>query len=660
MKENWKHSGFFLVSVIVITSLIISFLPSPTGEAQASALKISYNGQTINFKNQRVDVSVDGELLPISSDAPGLELINDKKDERYMVSLTDVYVNGLGAEYTYDEATGGITLSLYDTVIEMTMDDKYALVNGVKKEMPFAPTEVTYVKTGIKKILVDSEFITEALGFGYDWKNNSDVSGSVFITTPVLYTYDSQTHIYTDSDWTITYDDKKINLNKAKAPHIGNILFVPVKKVFQTKIGANYNYNSTNGNISLEKNGITLNMTLNSTQAAINGEPVELKQAPRKVRWENNSYTCLMVPLQQTAFLLNIDCSIDDGSHMAALTRQDAVYNEWTSTLPASTEYKNLTSISALRVNKQDILCFYTDKEPTYSVTSTSNKIKIVLSETVSQPGELDYAQDDPYLFRSIHVRQKTPKRTVISIYKKNNKSYVLKKTKSYVKITISNVDEISGNGIKIAIDCGHGNNTAGKRTPPMPFDIDIDNDGVVDIKKGEQYREHYASVGVGKYLYKALVRCDFQVYKSAFGAEDVPLVTRQENIKAAGCDYSVCIHWNAFGDGRSFNSAEGLGVYYYSQAAYAGDSKKFATVLQKNLLNGTSQKDRGIDGQNQYAMCNTKFLGTKASVLIELAFMTNKREATTMMASSKYWKESAEEICRGICEYTGVKYVEP
>lgn len=37
---------------------------------------------------------------------------------------------------------------------------------------------------------------------------------------------------------------------------------------------------------------------------------------------------------------------------------------------------------------------------------------------------------------------------------------------------------------ILIAVDAGHGSNTAGKRTPPMPKDLDINKDGIVDVKK--------------------------------------------------------------------------------------------------------------------------------------------------------------------------------
>ena len=61
-----------------------------------------------------------------------------------------------------------------------------------------------------------------------------------------------------------------------------------------------------------------------------------------------------------------------------------------------------------------------------------------------------------------------------------------------------------------INVDAGHGSNTAGKRTPPLPSAIDIDKDGKVDIKKGEQYREHYANVGVASLLVEELQRCGF------------------------------------------------------------------------------------------------------------------------------------------------------
>ncbi|HHV09962.1 MAG TPA: N-acetylmuramoyl-L-alanine amidase [Clostridiales bacterium] len=214
---------------------------------------------------------------------------------------------------------------------------------------------------------------------------------------------------------------------------------------------------------------------------------------------------------------------------------------------------------------------------------------------------------------------------------------------------------------MKINVDAGHGTNTAGKRTPPLPAAIDIDQDGKVDIKKGEQYREHYANVGVASLLVAELQRCGFEVVKTGFNDSnatddpDTALTDRQRVIAKSNCDYSISIHFNAYGDGNSFNSAQGVGIYIHDK--YAGQSEKLAQTVLKHLAGGTKQTNRGVNKQ-ALAMCNCNALDTKAAILVELAFMTNLHEATTMMANAAYWLESAQEIARGVCEYAGIKYV--
>lgn len=212
-----------------------------------------------------------------------------------------------------------------------------------------------------------------------------------------------------------------------------------------------------------------------------------------------------------------------------------------------------------------------------------------------------------------------------------------------------------------INIDAGHGSNTAGKRTPPMPEAIDINKDGKQDIKKGEQYREHYANVGVCSFLVMELERCGFKTMRTGWDDDnskddyDQALADRQRMIAKANCDYSISIHYNAYGDGKSFNAAKGVGIYIHDK--YAGQSEKLAKAVLKQLAGGTEQTNRGVSKQS-LAMCNCNALDTKAAILVELAFMTNLQEATELMANEAYWKESAQEIARGVCEYTGVKYI--
>lgn len=213
---------------------------------------------------------------------------------------------------------------------------------------------------------------------------------------------------------------------------------------------------------------------------------------------------------------------------------------------------------------------------------------------------------------------------------------------------------------MKIAIDAGHGSNTAGKRSPALPFGLDINGDGIIDIKKGEQFREHVANVGVAIYLAAELERCGIQVFKTGFkdenpyDDEDTTLSKRQRAIAEANCDYIISVHFNAHGDGTSFTSAKGIGIYIHDK--YANKSKDLANVVLEYLLKGTAQVNRGVT-PNALAMCNCKSMDVKAAILLELAFMTNLEEVK-LFGSKAFWKECAVEVAMGICEYTGIKYI--
>ena len=221
---------------------------------------------------------------------------------------------------------------------------------------------------------------------------------------------------------------------------------------------------------------------------------------------------------------------------------------------------------------------------------------------------------------------------------------------------------------LRIAIIAGHSSTTAGKRTPPFFNPIDIDGDGSYDVRVGEQYREHYANVGVALKFDEALRRCGFETVKIGWDDADATndtlnddsagLAKRQSLVKENGCDYSVSIHFNACGDGASFNTATGVCTYYHNIASRAGDSALLASFIQGQIINGAKQYNRGIYSAG-FAEVNCQAMGVKAAVLIELAFMTNQVEAETMMANEQYWIESAEEICKALCSYTGVQYIQ-
>lgn len=211
---------------------------------------------------------------------------------------------------------------------------------------------------------------------------------------------------------------------------------------------------------------------------------------------------------------------------------------------------------------------------------------------------------------------------------------------------------------MRVAIDAGHGSWTAGKRTAPFTKDIDIDKDGKVDIKKGEQYREHYANVMVASKLAKELESYGFDVVRIGWNDDnakddaDVSIVDRQSFIRKAKCDYVISIHFNASNSNlKQFDSAEGVSVYVREEEKLRGESDRLAQCVLYELLQGTKQRNRGIC-TGKLGLCNATGMNVKAAILVELAFMTNEREAQELMASDLYCQECAEEIARGLIKH--------
>lgn len=220
---------------------------------------------------------------------------------------------------------------------------------------------------------------------------------------------------------------------------------------------------------------------------------------------------------------------------------------------------------------------------------------------------------------------------------------------------------------MRIAIDAGHGYNTAGKRSPVFLKDVIHKFAGhTVTVKGGECFREHVANTGVAYYLAKELERCGVNVFKSAWSgldgtkdATDPEIKTRQLAIKKACCDLSISIHFNAFGNAKTFNSAKGCETFYHSVAGKVGDGKAFATAVQ-NQVSQTfkDQLNRGIKSSSEYGMCNSVGMGVKAACLVELSFMTNQYEAENYFSNPYAWYQYAVQIAKGICDYAGIKYV--
>lgn len=191
---------------------------------------------------------------------------------------------------------------------------------------------------------------------------------------------------------------------------------------------------------------------------------------------------------------------------------------------------------------------------------------------------------------------------------------------------------------ILVALDDGHGMETAGKRSP---FIGEI----------GRAIKENEFNRAVVSLLAEELKRCGFDVLLVAPTDADTTLATRVKRANDAKADIYISIHYDAFDGKFDGYDPEGITVFYATGSA---NGKRLAQCINDFLKLGTIQKNRGIKTANYYVLKETDM----PAILSENGFMDNKREAL-LMIDPNFQREVAIEHAKGICKYFGVPYVQ-
>ncbi len=180
-----------------------------------------------------------------------------------------------------------------------------------------------------------------------------------------------------------------------------------------------------------------------------------------------------------------------------------------------------------------------------------------------------------------------------------------------------------------VAIDNGHGKNTAGKRVPD------------------DSMREWDFNYPTAKYLNEELQYNNFKTLMVSDTSDDTPLKTRTDRANNAKVDIFVSIHANAYLG--TWGNAHGIETFAYKSST---KGNKLAKLVQEELIKATNLTDRGVKHNNLHITRETKM----PAILFECGFMDNKDEAK-LLKSDSYRKLCAKAICKGICRYFNVIY---
>lgn len=646
----------------------------------ASSLKVRYHHKTRYYTATRLSVTLDGKSVNLRG-TPGLALKNKNGNTIYMLSAADVYRDACKISYSYKNQK--ITLEKHGTTVKMTLNSKTAYVNGRKVQLDYPPTMIKFYNVNKTKLYLPAKFMASTFGFTYDYSKTSSSTVKIRMTSPFYIKYDGKWKNYKATKAKLSFDETSVNVSNMNCLNIDKAFYVQARAFAKSEIGGSYKYSPSTGKVTVSLGDRTLSMKIGEKEAKLGDKSVTLSRPVRLVTNGNSNTQFVMLPIASVAGRLHLNYSYNSNNKTCMLTRKDGQYFKWTAPekevkiketvsdsqdegvleKPATYEMppeNQVVNVTGERLGKTDIVSVDGLFEKNdVSISESNSTIIVTIKGCDNAVGTESISIDNPYLLKGASIQEDESGNTVLKVTRKSAKTrYKTHIEEGYVSITLTN--EIRKNGYKIAVDVGHGAYTAGKRTPALLESLDFDKDGKIDAKKGTQIREHTANVGVGNYAVAALERCGFEVYKSSFGSTDVPLKTRQANIKASKSDYSISIHFNAVGSGSSYNSARGIEVFYHQNSYNAKNSGSLAKAILKTTAQGTSQVNRGVNRQHTFALCNANAMGTKGSILLECAFMTNWHEVKTMMASTKYWEETGEEIAKGFCNYLGVEYVAP
>ena len=211
-----------------------------------------------------------------------------------------------------------------------------------------------------------------------------------------------------------------------------------------------------------------------------------------------------------------------------------------------------------------------------------------------------------------------------------------------------------------VAIDAGHGINTAGKRSVKLSSDLYID--GVLIRKKGQTIKEYEWNKAVSEYLAAALKRCGINTMYTAdmTGKTDIPLNSRANTANKKGADILISNHYNAIGSSQAWQSrVKGLLVLRNKNAS--SKSIRLGKLAVKHLEKDINyeysyglMRDVDMSGFTLAILRQT----TMPAILIEYGFMDYEKEAKLML-DKNHQEKCAEAVAKAVCEYFGITYIE-
>ena len=460
---------------------------------------------------------------------------------------------------------------------------------------------------------------------------------AAFFTYGIVGQAEKTTQLYYDGAWH-DYNAQSISLKisgkiiSTLMPPIifGETSLVPAREVFET-LGAKVEWFDAQRIVKVTGNDINISLKIDSKIALVNGanKPLEV---PAKIVNEKT-----MIPIRFVSEQLGFKVNWSDAERIIDISRNQADANITDIIFVDSNQSSGTTNVSTgTKTVQVDIkgdrpLDKYTTMTltgPERLVIDIQNSVLAVNNKNVSVAKYgIDQIRSAQYTTEPNNTRIVLDMQKPISyeILKSNDNNHLL---------------------INLLVSTTYINTVATQPTPKDKYVVVIDP-GHGGYDPGAVYSgitEKELNLNIGLKLKNLLLNDNIDVEMTREDDTFVDLYPRTDFANKVGADLFLSIHNNALED-KSF---DGTMTLYYPNDDVNFTNKRFAEIIQKEITSQAGTTDRGLRERPHLAVLRTSYNYKIPAVLVEAAFMTNKKDCDNLK-SDEFQEKVAKALRDGI-----------